>query len=68
MYISIKYFPFYDDEYGHVHYDDDGDHAEHDTQGSANLRTSLQTASSTMMGPVGVRIAWGFTLARVGRV
>ena len=54
--------------YGHVRYDVDNDHVEHDTQWSANLRTSLRTYSSTSMDLSGVRTAWGFTLARVGRV
>ena len=44
------YFPFNDNEYGRIRYDDNGDHAEHDTEGSADLRMSLRTASSTMMG------------------
>ena len=34
---TLGYFPFYDDEYGRVHYDDDGDHAAHDTQGSVDI-------------------------------
>ena len=45
------YFSIYDDEYRRAHDYDDDEHASHDTQGSADLRTSLQTASSTMMGP-----------------
>ena len=47
---SSDYFPFYDDEYGHVHYNDDDDHASHKIQGSANLRTLLWPTSLTMMG------------------
>ena len=42
------YFSIYDDAYGRVKYDDD--HASHDTQGSVDLRKSLRTTSSTMMG------------------
>ena len=67
MYIYIELLPIYDDEYGCGHYDDNDYYASHDTQGSADLQTSLQTASSTMMGPEGVN-RLRFTLARVGRV
>ena len=48
--VTSGYFPFYNDDYGHVRYDDDGDHAAHDTQGFVDLQTLLQTTSSTMMG------------------
>ena len=64
---TLVYFPIDDDEYECVHYDDDDDHASYDTQGFANIRTSLQTASSTMIGP-GSATAWECTLARVGCV
>ena len=43
MYITLRYFPFYDDKYGCVRFDDDGDHVEHKTQGFFDLRTLLQT-------------------------
>ena len=29
----LRYSPFYDDEYEHIHYDGDDDHALHDTRG-----------------------------------
>ena len=61
------YFLILDDEYGYLHYDDDDDHGSYCTRGYANLKTLLQTASSTTMGPWGVRIAWGSTLMRVDR-
>ena len=44
---TSRYFPIYDD---------DDEHASHDTQGSADLRTSLRAASSTMMGPGGCEL------------
>ena len=72
---TSAYLPFYDDEYGGVHYDNDDDHASchghtcprrvvhgcmkddcdtlHDNQRFVDLRTSLWTTSSTMMGPWG---------------
>ena len=54
---TLGYFSIYDDEYGRVRYnDDDDDRASHDTQGPADLRTSLQKASSTMMGPGGCEL------------
>ena len=30
---TLGYFPFYDDEYGRVHYDDNDHHALHDIRG-----------------------------------
>ena len=62
------YFPFYDDEYGRVHYDDDDDnHALLDIRGFA-LDVLLRLTSSTTMG-LGVcePPSW-LTLARVSRV
>ena len=53
VFISPRYFSFYDDEYGYICFNDNGDHATHDTQVAANLRTSLWTACSTMMDPGG---------------
>ena len=51
------YFPIYDD-------DDDG-HASHDTQRSVDLRTSLRTTSSIIMGPISAN-RLGPMLTRVG--
>ena len=61
------YFLIYGDEYARVHYDDDHHHASHDTQRYAVLRTSLQTANSTMMDLGGANRQES-TLVRVSRV
>ena len=48
------YFPIYGDEYERVHYANDDGYAS-GTQGSANLRTSLWTTSSTTKSPGGCK-------------
>ena len=52
---TLRYFPFYDDEYEHIHYDDDNDHVLHDIQGFiVHPNVWLQPTSPTMMSPTGV--------------
>ena len=57
-----------DDECGRSQHDKYGDHGEYDARFSADLQTSLQTASLTGEDPSGVQAAWESALARVGRV